>query len=164
MDQMVWKVWAPPKVKFFAWLAIQNRIWTADRLAKRGWPNCGMCQLCKREQESGVHLLFKCRYTLRLWRLVIEKLGLAHMDTTDWHLADSVNEWWDKRTNNQNPNRHAMASLTMLVSWTIWNERNARVFRHKCVPPPVLLHTILEEAKLWIIAGAKKLGHIMLRE
>ena len=29
MDQMVWKAWAPPKVKFFAWLALQDRIWTA---------------------------------------------------------------------------------------------------------------------------------------
>jgi hypothetical protein len=41
MHNMVWKAWAPPKSKFFAWEAIQNRIWTADRLQKRGWPNCG---------------------------------------------------------------------------------------------------------------------------
>lgn len=34
MDQMIWKVWAPPKVEFFAWLALQDKIWTADRLAK----------------------------------------------------------------------------------------------------------------------------------
>ena len=26
MDRMVWKAWAPPKVKFFAWLALQDRI------------------------------------------------------------------------------------------------------------------------------------------
>ena len=36
MDQMVWKAWAPSKVKFFTWLAIQDRIWTADRLDKWG--------------------------------------------------------------------------------------------------------------------------------
>lgn len=32
-----WKAWAPSNVKFFAWLALQDRIWTADRLAKL-WP------------------------------------------------------------------------------------------------------------------------------
>ena len=57
---MVWKAWAPPKLKFFAWLALQDRIWTADRLEKRGWPNCGPCPLCKREQEMGIHLFVKC--------------------------------------------------------------------------------------------------------
>ena len=149
MDHMVWKA-CPPKVKFFAWLAIQDRIWTDDRLGRRGWANCGLCQLCKREQETGPHLFFKCRYTLRLWRAIIEKLGLHHVNTSEWHLDDSVNAWWDKRTDNRNPNWHAMTSLTMLISWTVWNERNARVFRQKekNSPPPVLLRSILEEAKL----------------
>ena len=82
MDRMVWKAWAPPKVKFFAWLALQDRIWTADRLEKRGWVNCGLCPLCNREQETGPHLFFKCRYTLRLWRSIIEKLGLPHVNTS----------------------------------------------------------------------------------
>src|SRR4051812_8846332 len=59
MEQMVWKVWAPLKVKFFAWLAIQGRIWTTHRLAKQVWPNCGLCPLCKREREARAHLFFK---------------------------------------------------------------------------------------------------------
>jgi hypothetical protein len=32
----IWKSWAPPKCKFFLWLASLNRCWTADRLARRG--------------------------------------------------------------------------------------------------------------------------------
>ena len=66
MNKTVWKVWAPPKVKFFSWLAIQNRIWTADRLEKRGWENCGLCTLCKRANETSSHLFFKCRFTRRI--------------------------------------------------------------------------------------------------
>jgi hypothetical protein len=27
------------EMKFFAWLAFQNRLWTTDRLIERGWPN-----------------------------------------------------------------------------------------------------------------------------
>ena len=67
MKRLVWKVWTPPKIKFFAWLALQNRIWTADRLARRGWPNCGVCPLCKTTPESTDHLLLHCCFTTRVW-------------------------------------------------------------------------------------------------
>ena len=80
----IWKTWALPKCKFFAWLAIQNRVWTANRLAKRGWDNCGLCPLCKREQESVGHLFYKCRYTLRLWEMLKVWLQLDTMDITTW--------------------------------------------------------------------------------
>jgi hypothetical protein len=61
-NKMVWKYWATPKVKFFSWLAIQNRIWMADRPERRGWDNCGPCPLCKQTQETVAHLLSHCRY------------------------------------------------------------------------------------------------------
>ena len=44
------------------------------------------------------------------------------------------------------------------------NERNARVFHRKSAPPPVLLRTIIDDAKLWVLAGAKKLGSIIVHE
>ena len=164
MEHTVWRAWAPPKVKFFAWLAIQNIIWTADRLEKRGWPNCGLCTLCKREQEFVDHLFYKCRFSICLWGLVKDWLQLVSIDTSSWHLLDNIEEWWVGLSDTSTPNRKAMASLTMLVAWTIWNERNARVFRHKSAPPTVLLANIKKEAMLWVTAGARKLGYLMTRE
>lgn len=149
---------------FFAWLALQDRIWTSDRLAKRGWVNRGLCPLCKREQETGAHLFFRCRYTIRLWKLIIDKLGLVPLDPYTWHLEESVIAWWDRRTDASNPDKKAFASLTMLVSWTVWNGRNSRVFRYRSAPRPILLHVILEEAKLQVTQGAKNQGNIFLRE
>jgi hypothetical protein len=73
VPHLVWKVWATPQVKFFAWLAIRNRIWTADRLERRVWENCGLCPLCKQTQETTAHLFSHCRYTKRLW--VWSKIG-----------------------------------------------------------------------------------------
>lgn len=96
--------------------------------------------------------------------LVIMKLGLDHMDASSWHLEGSLKDWWDKRTSANMPNRKALASLTMLVTWTIWNERNSRFSRHKSAPPTILLNTILEEAKLWSMVEAKQLGAIIVRE
>jgi hypothetical protein len=71
LHKTIWKVWAPPKVKFFAWLANQNRIWTADRLEKRGWPNCGLCPLCKQCVETVEHLFVHCYFTNRIWRSIM---------------------------------------------------------------------------------------------
>ncbi|KAE8770164.1 Serine carboxypeptidase-like 18 [Hordeum vulgare] len=161
MPHAVWKAWASAKVKFFAWLVIQDRIWIADRLAKHRWPNYDRCPLCKRVQESSAHLFYKCIFTLRLWALVNSWLHMEHMDTSTWHLEQSVKDWWVNRSNITMPNRKARASLTMLISWVIWNERNARVFRNKFTPTTTLFNNIKIEARLWVTVGAKKLGTII---
>lgn len=58
-----------PKYKFYAWLVIQNRVWTSDRLVARGWPNNGACPLYRTTNESASHLLVHCRYTRRIWSM-----------------------------------------------------------------------------------------------
>ncbi|WVZ81073.1 hypothetical protein U9M48_028497 [Paspalum notatum var. saurae] len=42
----MWKTWAPANCRFFIWLAINNRCWTSDRLAKRGLPHQPACPFC----------------------------------------------------------------------------------------------------------------------
>jgi hypothetical protein len=59
------------------------------------------------------------------------------------------------------PSRKTISSLTLLVTWEIWNERSARVFRNKHAPSQVILEKIKSEARLWVRAGAKHLGNIM---
>jgi outer membrane lipopolysaccharide assembly protein LptE/RlpB len=49
----------------------------------------------------------------------------------------------------------------MLVSWEIWKERTARVFRNLSSTANMLLAKIREEVALWGLAGAKELSNIM---
>uniref|UniRef100_A0A453INL3 Uncharacterized protein n=1 Tax=Aegilops tauschii subsp. strangulata TaxID=200361 RepID=A0A453INL3_AEGTS len=49
----------------------------------------------------------------------------------------------------------------MLVSWEVWNERNARVYRSISSKPSVKIGNITEEAILWVVAGAKPSCWIM---
>lgn len=58
----------------------------------------------------------------------------------------------------------AMAFLTVLMCWVVWNERNARVFRKKSMPPFYILKLIKDEAGLSVPAGARHLSVIMPRE
>jgi hypothetical protein len=48
-------------------------------------------------------------------------LGIANIHTQDWMPGIAIEEWWTM-ARFAKPNCMAIASLTMLVSWTIWNE------------------------------------------
>jgi hypothetical protein len=73
-------------------------------------------------------LFLKCRYTVRVWNMIITWLGLTSMDTSSWLNYVSVKEWWKSVIYTNDIRRKSLASLIMLTSCEIWNERNARVF------------------------------------
>ena len=58
-------------------------------------------------------------------------------------------------------NPSALASLMLLTSWEIWNERNVHVFRNKHAPPMVVFENIKTETRLWVKAGAKRVSEII---
>jgi hypothetical protein len=160
LNSLVWKVWATPKAKNHAWLALQKRLWTADRLRRRGWENCGLCQLCKQTEENHDHLFVHCRYTVRIWELLKGWLGLQGFCPRLWS-GLGIHEWWSSMVEGSGPHRKGLASLLLLTVWEIWKERNARVFRHKSSPSFVIFDSIKCEARLWVLAGAKRLGELM---
>jgi hypothetical protein len=160
MSAIVWKAWAPPKVKNHAWLALQNRLSMADRLQKCGWPNSGACPLCKQTTESVDHLFVNCRFTIRIWELLKEWLGLHGIQPRLWSDLN-VKEWWSSLAEGPTPQRKALASLTLLTVWELWKERNARVFWNKHSPMFVIVDKIKGEARLWVLAGAKRLGYLL---
>jgi hypothetical protein len=164
MPSLVWKPWAPPKCKIFSWLILQNRVWTADRLERRGWQNCGQCKLCNQVQETAAHLFFKCRFTKRIWSSLKAWLGLNAIDPLEWDSWGSVKDWWVHVIHKRGANRKALTSLAMLVSWEIWLERNARVFQNRSATASMILQKIKDEMGLWSHAGAKALCNIMPRE
>jgi hypothetical protein len=112
MDTIVWKAWAPPKVKHHAWIALQNR------LQKRGWPNCGLCSLCKQVTETTNHLFVSCRFTIRIWELLKDWLGLQGFHPRQWE-GLNIKEWWSSLADGATPRRKALASVTLLLVWEI---------------------------------------------
>ena len=161
MDSLVWRAWAPPKYKFFAWLIIQDRVWTAARLQRRGWPNCVVCPLCRQEQETGIHLLFHCRFSIRIWNVISLWLGSPQLGPDKLVGRALVFDCWTSSVIHTEAPRKATASIVTLVAWKLWNERNSRIFRHMSHLPSVIIVDIKEETRLWVKAGAKCLMHFI---
>ncbi|KAF7098048.1 hypothetical protein CFC21_099817 [Triticum aestivum] len=91
-------------------------------------------------------------------------MGLTNVDIADWSSFDNVKDWWHHMVGVNANVRKGLASVVMLVSWEIWNERNARVFRNVSSMPYVITSRIKTEARLWGLAGAKHLSSLIPRE
>ncbi|KAM3365049.1 hypothetical protein ACQJBY_015046 [Aegilops geniculata] len=89
---------------------------------------------------------------------------MHHISTTIWQTRTSVKDWWNSNLQICLGSPKALASLMMLISWEIWTERNARVFRNTAIPSMVLTCKIKEEVSLWAVAGAKHMSAVMPRE
>lgn len=119
----LWRSWAPLRVKIFVWMAVLNRCWTADRLARCGLQHPERCVLCDQEEETVQHILTSCVFARQIWSSCLSVFGLqaATPSRRDRSLAD----WW-RRAGRRVPRqwKKGFNSLVMLVTWELWKCRN----------------------------------------
>jgi hypothetical protein len=153
----LWKPQAPLWVKLFLWLACRRRVWTADRRRHRGLDSHINCVLCDQEEETIDHLLVQCPMAKEVWWMCCSWVKCV----CNFGQHASVQEWWEHLLLAQPPSRReGMSTMFMLICWHLWKEHNARVFDRKAATVPVLVRRIVEEAGLWVSAGARKLGRL----
>ena len=140
----LWRAAVPPKVKFFFWIALHGRLWTAERRKRHGLQLDAACALCDQLDETTDHLLCSCVYAREVWSRLLHSLGsLAAAPQQDSSLLD----WWllGWATLPQ-ALRQSFNSLVLLVSWCLWKERNCRTFDRRSLTQPELLCCIPDEA------------------
>jgi hypothetical protein len=156
----LWKSWAPPKCKFFLWLAMMNTCWTADRLEKRGLPHPVTCPLCDQQQETIQHLLNTCIFTRQFWNNIISPFGLGHF--TPSIDEPSFADWWKRLDNSvHRDKRKGLNSAIILGAWCLWLHRNKAVFNGESSLAR-LQRCFLDELRCWVLAGAKNIGSLGL--
>ncbi|XP_039002771.1 uncharacterized protein LOC120129314 [Hibiscus syriacus] len=121
-------VWFPmhiPKHSFIAWMAILNRLPTADRLIQMGIGVDDKCRLCSVEAETRNHIFFECSYSKAAWGIITR---LCNVDRTvgSW---DEELSWAISRFKGK-----TFLVFILRIAWCayvycIWEERNHRQFR-----------------------------------
>ena len=104
------------------------------------------------------HILFECRYSKRVWAdaAVWLKCPTLMQDLASGRAT--VLEYWNSVVASDCSSRQGLRTATILITWEIWKERNARIFNNKFQTPTILVQRIKDEAANWILAGAKKLA------
>jgi hypothetical protein len=156
--KLIWKTWAPPRVKLFLWLANKDRCWTAEWLQQRHLQN-NRCVMCDQQLETIHHLLVSCPFSRQIWYDTLSWLRLACRPPDQ---DDSISHWWlDVRQNTPKAMRKGFATATHLTVWMIWKHRNGCVFDGDQPSKPRLNDSIRNEAAMWARAGAAGLRVIL---
>jgi hypothetical protein len=136
----IWKAKTEGKQRFFAWLLVQQKILTADKLMARNWPCNPNCVLCDQELETANHLCLQCVFAQEVWLLVAGWTdGLIHPPDRQANLE----LWWNEALSaTSGKEKIKKASIMIYTAWNIWKERNRRVFAKKTTRPRRILQLI----------------------
>ncbi|XP_028090503.1 uncharacterized protein LOC114290742 [Camellia sinensis] len=127
MTVAVWHNYAPPKVKFFGWLAWQGKVKTSSFLQRIGILEVNAdvgCAFCQDEVETVNHILLFCPSVWLLWSHIMKRWGVQ------WVIPNSVQgllQWWSfyKMKKIQKP---LWKVVLLAIFWSIWKHRNECVF------------------------------------
>jgi hypothetical protein len=155
--EKVWKSWTLAKCKFFIWLVLEDRCWTADHLEMSGLSYLAACLLCDQEDENINHLLVSCVFSRQFWFHLLQQLGLAGLCPSP--SEDNLDEWWSSSINQvDGPRKIDFNSLVILGAWAIWRHRNDCVFKGISHNLSSVLGLAEDDLNLWCMARAKGLS------
>lgn len=151
----IWGARAEPKGKTFAWILLQQKILTANNLAKRGWPHDPICKLCNGAPKTPTHLCRTCPYTTTVWDQLIRWTGLQGLPPIQGQ--SSIYRWWKQcRRRVDQTHKAVFDGLIIHFWWIIWKERNRRTFQQVSKLPLDIAYIIKEEVQIYQEAGARE--------
>lgn len=146
---IVWKDQYPKKVKIFLWELSLGAINTTDRLQRRMpymYLSPSWCHMCCQHVESPPHLFAHCSFATCFWNFILEAFG--------WSLTcpNSISNLLASLLVGHpfgSSKRTIWLVIVHAFFWTLWGERNDRLFRGSYSPFEWFMDLVLANAFLW---------------
>ncbi|KAL9674445.1 hypothetical protein QQ045_030717 [Rhodiola kirilowii] len=126
--KMVWNDFNAPRDSMNAWLVVQNKLMTRDRMSNWGVHCDNTCVLCEAAVESRNHLFFECSFSQEVWKKVMGFL-LAVPAGNQW---DLLMPWFKGQQQTRMKTKFIAAGTTRIMNG-IWKARNYKIFREETI-------------------------------
>lgn len=129
---VVWLFGHIPRYSVSTWLAILNRLTTADRLVLIAINSSPCCSLCN-YSESHDHLFFNCPYSMQIWEYISLKICVSWTPQSRSGWISTLSGLLGKSL------RTTIIKLTFPTTvYHVWLERNCRKFQNVSCPANVV--------------------------
>ncbi|XP_038995732.1 uncharacterized protein LOC120120047 [Hibiscus syriacus] len=121
-------------------MVILDRLPTKDRMQRLGIITNDLCMFCSEATENRNHLFTECPKSASIWKSILQLSGL-NRQFSDWtNLLEWATSTWKGKS---------LLSCILKMSWnafnyTIWEERNRRIFKGICRAEADIIKTIKE--------------------
>ncbi|CAL1356777.1 unnamed protein product [Linum trigynum] len=151
--KMVWQNLIPSKICIFLWLVYHNRLLTLDNLKKRGYHLPNRCSLCKKQEESANHMFVFCEFSRQVWNRLKHFIKIEDSMDETLGITERISRWPTAKP--ASPTHWCSIVALHAFCWTVWLERNARVFKGESCPDWLLVLKIGDAVAAWLIAAKK---------
>ena len=126
--RLLWHQTIPKSYSFIGWRVLWRRVATLDRVKLHNFEVNQVCRFCEVHDETVDHLFFACDFTREIWRCCCLALHLSfgpHDITFELVVL--------RLPQLMKASRGGILTRLSFLTWlfTIWEERNARIFDHQ---------------------------------
>ena len=99
------------------------------------------------------HLMIQCVFARQVWFKCFSKVGITPSLIPMQH--DRLHKWWmSTRKQISRVDKKGFDAFVMLICWTLWKRRIARVFQSGVICDEyATVNLIFQELHLWMLAG-----------
>ncbi|XP_010675656.2 uncharacterized protein LOC104891638 [Beta vulgaris subsp. vulgaris] len=144
----IWKGLVPLRIEIFVWFAIHGKLNTRDKLVRLGIIPADniFCAFCGEVAEDSNHLFTHCSFSREIWSWWLGMWG------TYWafpfNLRDSFLQW--RAPFGDKFFKKVWAAIFFIILWSLWKERNCRIFRGISMASIQIKELILLRVGWWI--------------
>jgi exonuclease III len=149
----VWDQLSIPKVNFFFWTLMHNKILTGDNMEKRNIVGPHRCALCNNNFETSQHLFMDCTFAKEVWGLFLQDFQIIiPPQNSVAELFASWNLIYPQRIPSKSFWTKIWTAMPKYVCWQLWLTRNQMIFKEERHSPL----QVAAKAKSFLLEAAQQ--------
>ncbi|XP_019106119.1 uncharacterized protein LOC109135461 [Beta vulgaris subsp. vulgaris] len=149
-----WQGLVPHRIEVFIWTAMIGKINTRQKLASFGIipVEDSRCPMCNASPETSDHLLLYCTFAQKLWDWWLDTWKVKWVIPMSLRMA--FDQWQCSSKNSFF--KEIWVSCFFIILWSVWKERNLRIFNNKSSSLKDIKDMILLRLGWWISGWSDK--------